>query len=173
LARSADVPALQNFLRTVCHRLGILEFARGGRERPDSAATESGEAVDDADKLTALRLVDEMSETGNYVKRGRTHEGLSASELESLCIAELRLLVERYGPKNEWQGVSDVLAEYRLRGIDDLPKGAATELVDRLVALHGTKREKMKLEDPERFARTDAAIDLAVENLGAPAEKPN
>jgi hypothetical protein len=98
-------------------------------------------------------------------RRGRAHAGLSGSELESLCIAELRLLVERCGQKNDWRGVSDVLAEYRLRGFDDIPKGDATELVDRLVAAHGVKREKMKLEDPERFAGTDAAIDRAVENF--------
>jgi len=129
--------------------------------------------MDDSEKLTALVQVDRMADLESYVRRGRAHEGLSAGELESLCIAELRLLVERYSPKNEWQGVSDVLAEYRLRGFDDIPKGDAAELVGRLVAAHGARREKMKLEDPERFAGTDAAIDRAVENLRAPAEKPN
>ena len=148
-------------------RTGGKRRGRGGREGP------SGELMDDSEKLTALVLVDRMADLESYVRRGRAHEGLSAGELESLCIAELRLLVERYGPKNEWQGVSDVLAEYRLRGFDDIPKGDATELVDRLVAAHGAAREKMKLEDPERFAGTDAAIDRAVENLGALAEKPN
>ena len=147
-------------------RTGGKRRGRGGREGP------SGEFMDESEKLTALVLVDRMADLESYVRRGRAHEGLSAGELESLCIAELRLLVERYAPKNEWQRVSDVMAEYRLRGFDDIPKGDATELVDRLVAAHGAAREKMKLEDPELFAGTDAAIDRAVENLGAPAEKP-
>ena len=128
--------------------------------------------MDESEKLTALVLVDRMADLESYVRRGRAHAGLSAGELESLCIAELRLLVERYGPKNEWQGVSDVLAEYRLRGFDNIPKGDATELVGRLVAARGAAREKMKLEDPERFAGTDAAIDRAVENLARPSDKP-
>ena len=65
------------------------------------------------DKVAALLVSNAMSETESYVMRGRVLEGLSVHALEALCISELRAMVERYGDKNEWRGVDDVVAEYR------------------------------------------------------------
>jgi hypothetical protein len=74
-----------------------------------------------------------MDETGDYVARGRAHEALSDDALADLCIYELRLLVEQYSAKNNWCGISDVMAELRLRRAD-MPDGA-TKFIDHLVAL--------------------------------------
>ena len=123
----------------------------------------------DIDKVAALLVSNAMSETESYLRRGRVHEGLSDAALERLCVSELRLLVDRYGDKNEWCGVDDMVAEYRLRGFSDIPKGEAFELIGRLVELQDASLKKMKADDPARFQAIDAAIGHAVENLTSPS----
>jgi hypothetical protein len=123
-------------------------------------------------KSVAAFLENEMLEdTQSYLERGRRHGGLSDAELDRLWVTELHTLIDRYGEKNDWRGVSDIMAERQLRGRADLPQGEASSLIARLRVLSAAALDRMMVEHPGRVALKEEALTRGIADLEDGARK--
>lgn len=125
----------------------------------------------DSELIAAYLENKTLKDTQSYIERGRRHRDLSDSELDRQWIAELRALIDRYGEKNDWRNVSDIIAERQLRGCADLPQGEACDLIAQLKALSATALDRLQVEQPKKFERKAAALNRGITDLETGARK--
>jgi hypothetical protein len=108
-----------------------------------------------------------MDDVASYLQRGRKLVGLTLDELKSRSKVELARLVDDHqaGTKTKWEGISDVLAEFELRGFADIPEGAGKELARKLGVLQIEEYALTYGEDSADFVQQMKALDDYLEGF--------